>query len=382
MSLDKNLYELMSTSEVSDASDIESMDFVLNLEVLNACGHHCPGCFVQRKNDLAEVDLDSALSLVRSMDEKGLRFREVILSPTDMFSAINVMDVLTDPTFHEILRVHPKTRITTTAMFEDLNWDNFIAVFEALDNPDWYKPDMIMEFLVPLNPAKVLSRDPDYHKQFKRVLDFFKYETPKEIDWSFVVNVHHDPELIKHFDELTQIVRDEFNTIIEFLPSFFRSGNDTRVLSYLNIWREFISETVTEDNFRDIMLTIADHNHNGFNTIVVNYKKGNLYISPFIYEQILSEYPELKVDGLTADDVIAKSQELIGQQFAYVSETTECSDCEYLAACVGRNVLSFMEIKDVKDCIYPKDVLKLYQQSGVNPLAERVQRCLSRTTST
>ena len=41
--LDKNLYKLMSTSEVANASDIDSMDFVLNLEVLNWCAHHCEG---------------------------------------------------------------------------------------------------------------------------------------------------------------------------------------------------------------------------------------------------------------------------------------------------------------------------------------------------
>lgn len=379
--LDNNLFELMSTSEVANAADIETMDFVLNLEVLNGCAHHCNGCFVRRKNQLLDVDLDTALELALSMNKTGLRFREIILSPTDIFSATNSLEVLEDPRLHELLAIHPKTRITTTAMFEDLDWENWLAVWALLDNPDYFRSDMIMEFLVPINPEKILEGDEKYYADFQRALDFMRYETPKEVDWSFVVNVQYDPLIAENYDELTRIAREEFNTTIEFLPSFFRTGNDMLIKDHLAQWRTFLRDVVNEDNVGHTMLTIADKNHNGLNTIVVNYRRGSLYISPFIYEQILYEYPELKVDGFGANAVMDKVEELIVKQVQYAPQTTECVGCDYMMSCVGRNVLSFMEIKGIKDCVFPKDVLDRYNAYGIDPRADRVKRCESKTTT-
>lgn len=366
----------MSNSEVADAKDIDSMDFVLNLEVLNQCAHHCTGCFVRRKNNLEDVDLDKALALAKDMDSKGLRFREVIISPTDIFSATNSLDILDNPAFQELMSIHPKTRITTTAMFENMNWQNFKDVFAILDDPTKFKSDMILEFLVPMNTEKVINRDEIYLAQFKKALKFLAEETPKEVDWSFVVNVHHDPVFMEHFEELTQIAQEEFNTIIEFLPSFFRTGNDSLIEQHLGVWKDFLSTSVTQDNYKDVMLTIADKNHNGFNTIVTNYKKGKLHISPFIYEQITYDYPELTVDGYTAEDVMDKNTDLIIEQYEYSAKTKSCQGCDYLSTCVGRNVLSFMEIKGITDCIYPKDVLDMYHNQSA--LSGRVQRCNNR----
>ena len=153
--------------------------------------------------------MDVALELAKDLDHKGMRFREVILSPTDLFSAKNSLQILTDPRFQRLLQIHPKTRITTTAMFENLDWDNWLAVWKVLDNPLYFRPDMIMEFLVPINPEKILSRDPEYYAQFKRALEYMEFQTPKEVDWSFVINVHYDPMIAENYDELTRIAKEE-----------------------------------------------------------------------------------------------------------------------------------------------------------------------------
>ena len=240
---------------------------------------------------------------------------------------------------------------------------------------------MIMEFLVPINPEKVLSGDTWYYEQFQRALDYMRNETPKEVDWSFVINVHYDPLIAENYPELIQIAKEKFNTTIEFLPSFFRTGSDKFITSHLAQWDVFLREVVTDETYKDTMLTIADKNHNGFNTIVTNYRRGKLYISPFIYEQILYEYPDLAVNGFSAQDVFDKNQELLAKQFQYAPRTNECQDCGYLSTCIGRNVLSFMEIKGIKDCIYPKDVLDRYLSTSVDPRSVRIQRCASKTIS-
>lgn len=374
MSIEPDLFTLQSTPNVSAGWDDETMDFVLNLEVLRDCVHSCPGCFVNRRNDITDVNLDTALNLAKEMNDAGLRFREVIISPTDIFSATNAVEILDDPKFQELLRIHPKTRITTTAMFHNVDMNQWNAVFAILDDPEKYRPDMIVELLVPLDVGLLLSGDEQYYRDFSRALHYLKTETPKIVDWSFVVNVHHDEEMIINYDEITSIVRDKFDTVIEFLPSFFRTGNDNLITAHLDTWKEFLQSTITPENYKEIMLTIADPYHNASNTIVVNYKKNKVYISPFIYEQILFEYSAMET-GTTAKAIMESVQELTKQQFAYVTKTTECGTCPYLTTCVGRNVLNFMEAKELKDCIYPKEILDLYSTSNTASLSDRITRC-------
>jgi len=350
------------------------MDFVLNLEVLRDCAHACPGCFVNRRNDINDVDLDAALTLAHNMNERGLRFREVIISPTDIFSASNAVEVLDNPKFQELLSIHPKTRITTTAMFHKVDQEQWDAVFAILDDPSKYRSDMIIELLVPLDVDLLLSGDEQYYKDFSKALHYLKHETPKVVDWSFAVNVHHDVDMITHYDKITQIVREQFDTIIEFLPSFFRTGNDKLISAHLDVWKEFLRATISEANYKDIMLTIADQSHNVMNTIVVNYKKNKMFISPFIYEQILFDYPSMET-GTTVDEVMDTNHRLIAEQFAYVTKTDECTTCHYLPTCVGRNVLSFMEAKDITECVYPKEILDLYNTSTTPSTTARIKRC-------
>lgn len=372
--IEHGLYKLMSNSESKDPLYIDQMDFVLNLEVLNKCKHSCLGCFVNRKNSVDDVNLQTALELAQDLDSKGYRFREVILSPTDIFSCDNALEILKDPAFHALMRIHPKTRITTTAMFENLDTARFLEIFDVLDNPEYFKPDMILEFLVPMNVQKMLANDVQYLEDHQRALTFLKNHTPKIVDWSFVVNVHHDQDFIDNFDELTRIAREDFDTIIEFLPSFFRTGKDHLIADHLETWKQFLSKAVTDDNYTEVMLTIADKHHNAQNTLVLNYRKNKLYISPFIYEQIVHSHPQLAVEELTAEAAIKRFDDSQVEQYQYAAaKTDECGSCQYLNTCVGRNVISFMEMNNLSKCIYPKEVLNRYDDTA--SLSARVERC-------
>jgi len=358
--IEEDLYTKMSNSEVKTVFDNEAMDFVINLELLNGCAHACTGCFVNRKNEIVATDVKKAYQLAKDLTEKGLRFREVIISPTDIFSASNTDEILLNKDFQAMLKLNDKTRITTTAMFYNTPMSDIERVFALLDNPAFFRPNMIMEFLVPMEADKVLNHDEDYFEQNIIAIDFFKTQTTKIVDWSFVVNIHHDQVLVDNFEKISKIVCDEYDGIIEFLPSFFRTGNTDLIEKHLGEWKEFLSASVNADNYKDLMITIADMHHNSFNTIVMNYRRGELYLSPFIYEQILMTHTDLHIENPTAESVFAKIQEQTVAQYHYAEITDECQTCEYFTTCVGRNVLSFMEAKDIQHCIYPKDVLSLY----------------------
>lgn len=374
--IENNIYELMSTSEIQHFSESDDYDFVINLEVLNGCAHSCPGCFVNRKNQYTALDLENAYEIALNLSNSGLRFRELIISPTDIFSATNSFELLNDPNFQKLLTLNDKTRITTTAMFENTDIETIESVFKILDGPG-YRSDMILELLIPMNIPKVLNRDSKYYEHHKNAIDFIKSSTSKVVDWSFVINVYDHDLINQNFEEITQIVKQEFDGVIEFLPSFFRTGNNDRIIEHLDTWKTFLRDTVNTENYKDIMLTIADLNHNAMNTLVLNYKKGDLYISPFIYEQIILNTDSMKIStGIESQNIFDKNSELIINQYSYVDKTTDCRDCQYLSTCVGRNVLSFMEEKDITECIYPRDILGIYLDSYDGPIeSNRISRC-------
>lgn len=47
-------------------------------------------------------------------------------------------------------------------------------------------------------------------------------------------------------------------------------------------------------------------------------------------------------------------QQLFVNQIIFTSETDECGICEYLMNCTSRNVLTYMEDRNITECMLPK----------------------------
>lgn len=339
----------------TNQDNIENMDFVLNLDVLNGCVHACEGCFVRKfkvVNNWEEA-LEKAYKIAKGLTDKGLRFRELVLGPTDFFSATNTEAVLMHPTFQRLLQLNDKTRITAACIFDDIDKDHFMKLFSILDNTELYREKMILEFLVPLNTQKMLNKEDKYMADNKWALDFFKNGSPKVIDWSYVINIHNNELLKNNYMQAVNTIKDEFNTILEFNPGFFRSNNNSLIDRNLGYWKDFLQDILEENDYRDIYLTNVDKHHNTGNTICLNLYEDGVYFSPFIYEQILDTHDSLKVTDLSADNIMNMHVNLQVDGFEYAAKTKECSDCEYLNACVGRNVLNYMKHKEITDCLFP-----------------------------
>lgn len=343
----------------TNLDNVHSMDFVLNLDLLNGCVHLCDGCFVNKTKvvkDWEEV-LENALKIATELDAKGMRFREVILGPTDFFSATNTAQILKHKTFQKLLAIHEKTRITASCVFENLNRDNFLELFAILDDKANYREKMIMEFLVPLNTAKMVARDEKYMADNKWVLSFFQDKSPKVIDWSYVININNNQLLQDNFHGVVEMIKTEFNTILEFNPGFFRSNNNKVIDKNLSYWKGFLQNTLAGRDVTQIHatnLTNVNKLHNTVNTICLNLFEGGVYFSPFIYEQIIDTSEQFKLESFDGAHIIGRHLELQQRGYDYALKTKECADCGHLTACVGRNVLNFMEETNKVECLFPQ----------------------------
>jgi hypothetical protein len=353
VTIESNFLHKMSHTNVDN---IESMDFVLNLDLLNGCVHLCDGCYINKskKVDNWKEVLANAYSIASELNAKGLRFRELILGPTDIFSATNTVEILKDETFQKLLKLHEKTRITASCVFDNLNKERFTEIFNVLDNKELYKEEMILEFLVPLHTAKMINKESSYMENNKWALDFFKHKSPKVIDWSYVININNNELLKDNYLDVVKIIKEEFNTILEFNPGFFRSNNNRLIDNKLTYWKSFLQQILEGNHYSKICLTNLDKFHNTANTICLNLIEDEVFFSPFIYEQIIDKSEQFKLKSLEGDYILNRHVELQKEGFHYANKTNECADCSYLTACVGRNVLNFMEVKKKTECLFPE----------------------------
>lgn len=361
MTIEKNfLHKMSNTNE----DNIMSMDFVLNLDLLNGCVHSCEGCYVNKRKVTAnwKETLERAYKIASSLASKGLRFRELILGPTDFFSAENTMKVLKDPSFQKLLMLNEKTRITAACIFENIDKEHFKEIFAILDDQDLYREKMILEFLVPLNSKKIINRDQKYIEDNKWAIDFFATQSPKVIDWSFVVNIHSNELLKKHYVEVVDFIKQEFLTIVEFNPGFFRSNNRAVVSRNLTYWKSFLQDILSSHDPNELYLTNLDRHHNTENTVCLNFYEGDIYFSPFIYEQVVETDSRFLVQDESAEGILRQQVNLQVQAYNYAAKTESCANCNYLAACAGRNVLNFMESRELTACLFPEQ-FKNFQAS-------------------
>lgn len=358
MTIETNFFEKMSKTNVDN---IETMDFVLNLDILSGCVHSCEGCYVNKTKVVTnwEETLEKTYQIAKGLTEQGLRFREIVLAPTEFFSANNTEEVLLHPTFQKLMSLHEKTRITAACVFENIDKERFQRLFDILDNTEYFRKEMILEFLVPLNTKKMLAKEEKYMADNKWALNFFLNNSPKIIDWSYVVNIHNNELLKENYMAMVNTIKTEFNTIMEFNPGFFRSHNNTLIDKNLSYWKSFLQEILEKNNHKDIYLTNVDKHHNTGNTICLNIYDNEVYFSPFIYEQIIDTNKVFKVEDLNPHNIMEQHLDLQTKSFQYAEKTSECADCEYLTACVGRNVLNYMENKGIKECLFPQKFKEL-----------------------
>lgn len=340
----------------TNQDNIESMDYVLNLDLLNGCAHLCDGCFINKTKVVHnwEQVLDDALEVASNLAHRNLRFRELVLGPTDFFSAVNTLEVLKSPKFQKLLTFCEKTRITAACVFDGIDRERFLEIFEVLDNQKLYREEMILEFLVPLNTKKMLEHDRQYFEDNKWALNYFQNKTPKVIDWSYVININNNELLKENYERVVDTIKTEFNTILEFNPGFFRTNNNKLISRHLTYWKSFLQEVLEGKDISNFCLTNIDKFHNTANTICLNFIDNGVYFSPFIYEQIIDLNDDFRLESLDANSVIQKHEALQKEGFEYAQKTKQCSECSFLTSCVGRNVLNFMKTKDHTSCLFPE----------------------------
>jgi len=93
---------------------------------------------------------------------------------------------------------------------------------------------------------------------------------------------------------------------------------------------------------------MVDHSHGGMNYQVLNYKKGEWYLSPFMYENMAIYDDMFKIE--TFDDILPKIESQLLR-----AKDTECETCPMFFSCYNRKIILLRDYLGVKRCIAPKE---------------------------
>lgn len=335
---------------IRDAAFV-SVDFTL--DILNGCEHKCPGCFVQRKNDFMDDDLARIEPLIQEMKAKGYDLNEMFVGPTDIFSAINYDQLINSEVFKRISRDFTIT-CTSTLLNDTADIDRKLQMFREA----FPQRARETEIFVILDLTRYFNRDWFYINQLHRNIKLLH-------DWNvfFIVNVYSEDMFDElNLTELTVRLKKDFGTKLRINPSYFRGTSKRHIEGYAQKHKRLLEKQISTDNIQDVFLNMTDVYFNSYTLLSLCLNKGVLSVMPFIYEAIPQENAafDIKPEGSKYElrDVEKKQHELTTRQYAYAPSTEKCDDCEHLASCVSRDVLAYMETREVTDCFLPTELFR------------------------
>ena len=359
-----------SGPESLSPKDAVKFDVLIQMEVLAGCEQGCLGCFVDKAIDPVSNQqiIDRAKELADGVKRTGLNLREFVIGPTDLFSAKNSKEVLNNPVVQQIMREHTGARIASPAKFDKASMEKVREIFNILDDDDKFRRDMIIEFIMPIGRINEMLDDDDYYKSVMEKVEFFKNDTPKQMDWSWtlqasnVVGKQIDKEKYKR---LVKRSVEDFGTIMEMNPAFSRAPNQLVQRNNLFGWNKFLSSVIDEESSKEAVMSMANLYCNSINfvglTIVPGENGPTTHLNVMLHEQaFFLQNKNLDVTGLTFEEILQRKNELVTKGINRSSKVKDCQDCQYAVACANRLVFEAQESLNVNGCVLPKDVLEHY----------------------
>lgn len=347
--------------------------FNLNFELLNGCQFSCKGCHVN-KEGAEPMNEENYLNLKKIMnsftDENYYKPFIAFVGPTDFLSAKNTYSVLSDPRIIEVFNFFKRISLQTTYL--DIKQASLIAdvLRENYSNLE-------LEINVIIEPEKIEN------EKYLKVLKDNQNSVIEMLDWptkvrSFgIMNVYdYDTtkisELIKNYDYLHKKVKHLFETTIDFNFSMGRkdeSLTSEEFFSSANRIKNMFNDSVVSEEKSGYLRFSFGRLSDSLIEKQYNWKNGEFYYSPLLYERYVSFVGDLKIPikQFSSKEFETFEEEIQLSQYQNVHNKTECGDCPILGSCVDRGILHLMDIHNIKDCLVAKRALEVVNAMGTLP---------------
>uniref|UniRef100_A0AAU7PF44 Radical SAM protein n=1 Tax=Burkholderia phage vB_BgluM-SURPRISE13 TaxID=3159457 RepID=A0AAU7PF44_9VIRU len=360
----------MSLAFKSDSNSSMTIDkasqyhLSLSLEWLKGCQFNCKGCHVNKQMGLPFTgdDLANLNKWVSSMRDKGNYLPTIVfLQPTDFLTAENTLSILKSPFAYSVLSVFKRLSLQTTF----LNMEHAAEIASVL-KARFFHMELELNFIIEpekVNNEKYLETIRANRAKFIEMLDWKKH-----IASFAIMNVYEYDQVKKNdvkkiladYQALHEKIKDKFNSTIDFNFSMTRNpwwSNEDVADAVRGVSRIFDGgvDNVFNQTIRFSFGKLEDSSIEKH----YNWHQGHLYVSPMIYERIASFHPKLRIPHVLYSVLETEDYErrLLIDQYDNSETKTECNSCRYQASCIDRNVLTFMDMHEIKDCIIARKAL-------------------------
>ena len=171
-------------------------------------------------------------------------------------------------------------------------------------------------------------------------------------------------ELLKNYDYLHKKVKHLFKTTIDFNFSMGRKDETLTSKEFFestNRIKEMFNDSVVSEKKSGYLRFSFGRLSDSLIEKQYNWKNGEFYYSPLLYERYVSFVSDLKIPIKTFSSKEFENfeEEIQLSQYNNVHDKVECGDCPMLGSCVDRGILYLMDIHDIKDCLVAKKALEV-----------------------
>ena len=362
----KNIVDGGRGEEFMSIDNMKQYKIQVNLEILEGCSYMCPGCFVKRRGNWNPKSIALFHELAYELkDRNDVVLDDIVIGPTDFYGAENLIDIINNPRLADAILMMPEDNRNiqhNCSILGSLSEKDIQGKIKAIEESPLGKVVEAWDVQIALDLNRLMN-DPEYLIALDERVETFK-NSSLNFEISMATNIVQGVEDILF--PAIDFVRSKYETVIEVLPSVVRSFNHSaKHGDKLFEWNDMLTRLAVDPyRFKNKFHFLqGDVSHKAFHYSVVSLHQGNMYMSPFIYEnaQIHTDDFKVDVDGNIVDSILNKKDTIVNDQIEQSSDK-ECGSCKYLNICANRMVPIIMDtvFNGRKECILNKDVIGLY----------------------
>lgn len=342
---------LMGPHRPAKIAETDKLRSEFTLDLLDYCEFSCPGCFIKKRTKPSSKDLDDAVEIMHTLQEMEVDCEDLFIGPTDIFSARNFEDLMLNPRMYELTKTFALS-CSSTLMTDP---EEVMRRMSIIEDHFTQAPARDFDILVVIDIEKYTKRDVAYLARFESNLRWLEKDTVY-----FSVNFSEDMFQHVELEKLAEMLWKDYNAPLRLNPSFLRVGSSRVVEANAHKMVNMLYEQLPNGGMSDhIIINMFDKYFAGDGFINLSFRNHELYFTPFIYEGVPQTHEVFRIPRpYTPLMLTTKLSHIMLRQFPYAMQTEECPDCENLGSCTSRNVLAYMESRDITKCIVPRKFIR------------------------
>lgn len=340
----------------------------LTMEIMNGCQHSCYGCGVDTQSTLYpdNEEFEAIKKMVDSFEDNGQVLFNFNLGPTDILSASNRENVLSDPRIKALAQRFKRHSITCAFLQNDRSEYRWLAEkIEALI------PGGMIRCIIPFEVKHIDNEK--YLATLKKHLEWFEEELSTVHFQKILVAINFDstfqyqkgagPGLNQEIIEKARKMDFFHNIEVDFtFPHGRRTFNDIINANRFNMSAKQINELLVDTMKKHTVngkrskedLTVREflsHEGMGWDTL---YRNGKMYLRPFLVESFTTfdDTFEVKDDWSYEHFYTVREMRNI-EQYEFAQTVDDCQGCQFVSLCAQRGVHSMMKLVGANECFSP-----------------------------